>query len=411
MKCIPFNEVPESVRHKVSTVRISLSTKPEHTFFVSIMMRLNLNFTNEVPTAATDGLNIYFNPDFVESLTLPECAFTFMHETMHVVLKHMNRRGSRDPKLWNIAADYVINNELDLKKFKVIKGTCLDHQYDGLSTDAIYARLKQKQDNGEDVGDPTFDDLGLPPNEQPPETNSDTSPNQAIDGKGQVDGDAIENNVQDAIDAAIIHAQQGDGKAYGSIPQDILRDFNERKKPVIDWKKQLASFMFSLGKNGSSYKKPSRRGTALGITLPGKLGKGLGRIDFAIDTSGSVSEDMFNQFIGEISYIFERMQPKQIGIMQFDHELKSHDCIDKPSKFKEIKFTGGGGTYVEPVIQEFMTNSKSKALVVLTDGYFNTNLTNPNKPVIWAIYDNKGWVPPFGSAVHFNMQDLNRNRS
>lgn len=409
MKCIPFEDVPESVRHKVSTTRISLATKPQHTFFVSIMMRLNLNFSNDISTACTDGLNIYFNPEFIYGLTLPQCAFVFMHETMHVVQKHIYRRGSRDPKLWNIAADYVINNELDNQGFKLIDNVCLDHQYDGLSTDAIYARIKNKEDNGENVGNPSFDDLGLPANEEAPETNSDSSPNQVANSAGNIE--AIEDLVQDAIDAAIVQAQQGDSKSHGSIPQDILRDYNERKKPAIDWKKQLASFMFSTGKQGRSYKKPSRRGLPLGITLPGKLGKGLGRIDFAIDTSGSVSEDMFNQFIGEISYIFERMQPKQIGIMQFDHELKSHDCINRPSKFKEIKFTGGGGTYVEPVIQEFMTNSKSKALVVLTDGYFCTSITDPKKPVIWAIYDNKGWVPPFGVAVHFNMADLNKHKS
>jgi predicted metal-dependent peptidase len=407
MKVIALKDVPEKVRNILSTVRIGLATKPEHTFFVSVMMRLNINFSKDIDTACTDGLNIFFNPDFVESLTLPEASFLFMHETMHVVYKHIHRRGSRDPKLWNIAGDYIINNELDHKGFKFIKGGCLDHKYDGLSTDAIYARLKEKQDNQEDVGEPTFDDLGLPPNSEEPDTNSDSSSNKA---KG-ASTEEIDAQLQDTIDGAIIQAQQGNSQSHGSIPQEILRDFNERKKPAIDWRKQLAQFMFSTGKQGLSYKRPSRRGLALGVTLPGKLGKGLGRIDFAIDTSGSVSHEMFQQFISEISYIFERMQPKQIGIMQFDHNLKSHDCINKPSQFKEIKFKGGGGTCVEPVIEEFINNSKSKALVVLTDGYFNTHLTNPNKPVIWAIYDNPVWVPPFGSAVHFKMSDLNKRNS
>ena len=54
-------------------------------------------------------------------------------------------------------------------------------------------------------------------------------------------------------------------------------------------------------------------------------------------------------------------------------------------------------------LEYYKTQSKGKALIVLTDGYFHhTAEMNPNKPVIWLIYDNPNWQPPFGKAVYFD---------
>lgn len=393
MQIIPMNQVDKEAKEKVSTAKISLLTKPEYTFFTSALLRLNLMYSKDVPTLATDGLNVIINPDFVIPLTNRNIAFALMHETMHVIYGHLDRLATRDHKTWNIATDYVINNQLDNIGMDVIEGICLDHQYDGMSADEVYNRIKE--DPNTPNQSPSFDDLVPTP----------------LGGAGQVDSNGnpipsmspqqVQQAVSDIMDQAIVAAQQAGGA--GNIPSDLQRAYDEKMRPKINWKQALQDFMFSIGKAGSSFKRPSRRGTSLGITLPGKHGKGLGRIDFAIDTSGSVSEEMFNQFVSEISSVFIKLKPKEIGIIQFDTEVKNRDVVKNVAEFAQIKFLGGGGTDVTDVLKMF-EKLESKAMVILTDGYFRHDKSmDPKKPVVWAIYDNPSWVPPFGKAIHFKI--------
>ena len=65
-----------------------------------------------VPTACTNGKRVVYNPEFISGLTDEEMKFLVAHECMHPMLEHNYRRLDRDPKKWNIAADYVINELL-----------------------------------------------------------------------------------------------------------------------------------------------------------------------------------------------------------------------------------------------------------------------------------------------------------
>lgn len=62
-----------------------------------------------VPTAATDGRVVLFNPEFAGTLCEAELDAVMVHELLHAALLHCSRRGERDPHVWNIAADIVVN--------------------------------------------------------------------------------------------------------------------------------------------------------------------------------------------------------------------------------------------------------------------------------------------------------------
>ena len=394
MKIYKMSEVDPQVIDKVSTAKISLSTKPEFTFFTTALLRLNLMY-GEVGTLCTNGINLTVDPAFVKDMSNRQIAFCLMHEVMHVVYNHITRLGNKDHKLWNTATDYVINNQLDDMGMDVIDGICLNHQFDGWTADQVYAHLTQNPPDDKD------------PRQQPNFNDMVEIPEGTLDSNGNpiptMDPAALTQAVEDLVNQSVMAAQQAGGNAVGNIPGELLRAYDDRMAPKIDWKDALRDFMFAAGKQGSSFKKPSRRGLSQGLTLPGRLGHGLGRIDFSIDTSGSVSEEMFQQFISEIAFIFDRMKPKQIGISQFDHELKSRDVITNPAHFKQIKFVGGGGTDINPVLDMYK-KVDSKALIVLTDGYFHRNRDmDPGKPVVWCIYNNPTWQPPFGKAIHFKL--------
>src|ERR1700690_2768883 len=83
-------------------------------FFGFLAMQLRLVENYDIPTAAVDGRSMFYNPDFIHQLTEREIEFVVAHEVMHCCFQHFSRRGSRDPRAWNIAGDFVIN--LDLQK-------------------------------------------------------------------------------------------------------------------------------------------------------------------------------------------------------------------------------------------------------------------------------------------------------
>ena len=104
-------QVDAQARDRLITARIALLLR--HSFFGNLATRLTLINADEwCPTAATDGKHFYYNSRFIMMLRKKEVEFLVAHEVLHVVYDHMDRRGTRDPQLWNIADDYCVNADL-----------------------------------------------------------------------------------------------------------------------------------------------------------------------------------------------------------------------------------------------------------------------------------------------------------
>ncbi len=81
----------------------------DHPFFGSLLFRLKGLERRSIQTMATDGVSLFYNPEFVETLCQSELAGVLAHEVMHPALQHHIRRGDRSLKRWNMACDYAIN--------------------------------------------------------------------------------------------------------------------------------------------------------------------------------------------------------------------------------------------------------------------------------------------------------------
>ena len=92
------NETPTSLR--IQKARTSLIL--DHPFFGSLLFRLKGRECRSIQTMATDGVSLFYNPDFVETLNAATLAGTLAHEVMHPALHHHVRRSGRDPKRWNV---------------------------------------------------------------------------------------------------------------------------------------------------------------------------------------------------------------------------------------------------------------------------------------------------------------------
>lgn len=81
----------------------------KYPFFGSVVANCNFIAEPAVGTAGTDGKNIYYNPNFIESITDDQQTFIFAHEICHIAFDHIFRSEGKDKYLWNIATDSVVN--------------------------------------------------------------------------------------------------------------------------------------------------------------------------------------------------------------------------------------------------------------------------------------------------------------
>lgn len=128
-------------------------------FFSAFVGKLRPVYTFRVQTQATDGVNLFINPQFTAKLSLSEKTFVLAHEIMHCVLNHMRRGRGHNPNRSNIAADYECNATLSniqggmgLFKESTIKDmkAYIDKKYAGWGYEKIYDDVKDTAKNSQD---------------------------------------------------------------------------------------------------------------------------------------------------------------------------------------------------------------------------------------------------------------------
>ena len=148
------NETPTSLR--IQKARTSLIL--DHPFFGSLLFRLKGRECRSIPTMATDGVSLFYNPDFVETLNAATLAGTLAHEVMHPALHHHVRRSDRDPKRWNVACDFAINPLLVDAGLSLPDGVLIDNRFRGMSAEQIYNLLESESETEQDSGHEGEDD-------------------------------------------------------------------------------------------------------------------------------------------------------------------------------------------------------------------------------------------------------------
>ena len=135
-------DIAQKAKEKLIKARITMLLK--YPFWGPLSARLVLEEAPWCQTIATDGRKFYYNSEFVLKLDDQECVFGFAHEVGHIIYEHMTRRGSRDPGLWNMAGDYIINNMLvreNVGKTITTVPILVDRQYENHTADEVYDKL------------------------------------------------------------------------------------------------------------------------------------------------------------------------------------------------------------------------------------------------------------------------------
>ena len=388
-----------SAKEKLITARIGLLLKAP--FFGNLATRLQLTNADEwCGTAATDGRKFYYNSEFIHSLPLKQLEFLFGHEVLHVVYDHMGRRGERDPKLWNIADDYCVNQDLvDQKVGEKIPIGLYDPKFKGQSAEEVYDYLYE---NAEKIDINKLMQQVL---------------DEHLDGSGEGDGDGDSEDgkgrprlskeerdqIRDEVKEAVLQAAQAVGA--GNLPAGVKRMIKDLTEPVITWQELLQQQIQSTIKDDYTWMRPSRRGWHLDAIMPGmKPGETID-VCIAIDQSGSISEKDSRAFLTEIRGIMESYNEYKITVWCFDTEVYNMQTFtsDNMEDIMAYEPMGGGGTMFE-ANWEYMKEHgiEPKKFIMFTDGMPGSTWGDENYcDTVWIIKGNPGCEPPWGIWAHY----------
>ena len=143
-------------KHLTPAVRIQKARTAlllDHPFFGSLLFHLAGRASGSIKTMATDGVSLFYNPAFLETLNAAELAGVLAHEVMHPALQHHMRRRDRDRKRWNVACDYPINPLLLDAGLTLPKDVLIDHRFRGMSAERIYNLIEEQQDQDSSNGE------------------------------------------------------------------------------------------------------------------------------------------------------------------------------------------------------------------------------------------------------------------
>jgi len=360
----------------------------DHYWFGRLAMHLQLREEKGIPTLAVDGKHIFYNPDFVLTLSPSLAQSAFVHEIMHCVSEHMLRLNGRNPKVWNMAGDYMINLVIKDAGFKLGDKWLIDEKYRDMSTEHIYDLLMKEIADGKRPA-PQDDD-------QPGEAGMSFD---EVRPGAQSAGEAVEAALEWKVN---VQAATQMAKQHGKMPKALQRFMEEVEEPQVPWQVILQRFITETSRNDYNWSRPSKRMVAHGFVLPSLHSTSMGTLATGIDTSGSIDGPTLNAFAAEIIAAHASSHPEKLINIYCDAKVAHVDEISQGEEMPEFKAHGGGGTDFRPPFKWLEENDhKPACMVYLTDGYGPFPEEPPEYPVLWCMTTHV--VPPWGEHVRIKV--------
>ncbi len=400
-----------AVREKLITARIALLMKAP--FFGNLATRLKLeNADSWCPTAATDGRRFYYNSEFIKKMPQKQVEFLVGHEVLHCVYDHMGRRGDRDAKLWNIADDYCVNQDLlDQRIGEKIPVGLYDTKFKGWSAEEVYDYLYE---NAEKID---IDDLVEQLLDEHLDGDGDGDGEGDQEGKGKEGkgkggrpqlSEEEKKQIRDEIKEAVMAAAQT--CSAGNLPAGVRRMIKDLTTPQLGWRDLLPQAIQSTVKYDYTWSRASRKGWDMDAVMPGSDYDKDIDVCVSIDASGSMSESMLRDILSEVKGIMESYTNFRLHLWSFDTEVYNAKVFT-PENLDEIMEwdpEGGGGTMFECNWTYMKDNDiVPKYFVMFTDGYPCGDWGDAEYcDTMFVIHGTTDITAPFGITTYY---DLERN--
>ena len=344
-----------------------LRLRGKSAFFATLLLHTDVQPSQEVALAATDGNRVYLNPGAAALLAPTELDGLLLHEVLHAALSHVGRRGPRDRKHWNRAADLIVNGMVAQAGLPVTEGTARDGHLETLSVEEVYAALERAEEDQQVEGE-TGDLLDGPP--------SDAPPSSARSGQKPSD---VSKRWKGTLEQARA-AQSMSGK--GADPLGLHRELARLAPARLDWKSQLWRFLARTPVDFGGF---DRRFVGRGLYLEALDDESLSAL-IAVDTSGSVDDEAVKALVAEVQGILGAYPHVRAELYYADTEAYGPYPLSAGSEIPPAQ--GGGGTDFRPVFGKVEEHNPD-LLVYLTDGYGDFPEMPPRVPTLWV-------VPPGG---------------
>ena len=396
-------EANQAERLMMGRVRLLLN-KP---FFGNLATRLVPIPTYKIPTAGTDGRRFYYNPAFLKHLSDNEVLFLCGHEVLHCVFDHFNRREDRNPQLYNMAGDYVINMVLADEQVGEVITTVpilLDYKYKNWTSEEVYDDLFENCQQPKQTLDFHFD---FDSDGQDGDSTTGQSGDEQKDleeefGVGKL-SEEEKKQLRDELKEAVIEAANQAGA--GNVPAGIDRMIKEWTEPKMDWRSVIRAQVESCLKDDYTFMRPSRKSHSTNCILPGMNRAEKIEVACALDMSGSIGQQQATDFLSEVKGILDQYEDFELSVWCFDTEIYNHAKYtpDNANEIDKYQLQGGGGTDFEVNWKYMKENDiEPKQFIMFTDGYPCGGWGDVEYcDTVFLIHGNTDTTAPFGITVHY----------
>ncbi len=333
----------------------------EKPFFGELASRVEVSINDDLRNFRCSSLKLELSSEYASALSGEHLQTLLATTAMHSALSFEARAKRRSGNLWHLASEYAINSLLKRSGFSLNDEMLYKSEYDNLYAEQIYAML---------CDDLLRDDL------------------ESESHLNEIEGD-IESEIFSEASKQLLGSQEGE------LGEALRRAF-KLKKAHINWQDELRGALQDHYRDDFSFAKPSKKLLHADLYLPSASSS---RFKFvvAVDSSGSIDEELLSEFISELNHIVATIPNYEIDLVVCDDRIRSHQKFYTGEKL-DLYIEGGGGTSFVPLFEFVDKHLDGVDLLIYfsdLDGKFP--LVAPSYGVKWVSASDT--LPPFGEVI------------
>ena len=338
-----------------------------------IIEDIQICYREEISIAAIDVEQgeIYINPS--ANLSYEEMKFVLAHELLHAGLQHQKRCQGRDPYLWNVACDYVINSwlvELGIGNMPD-QGLLYDKVYQNWSAESIYEELIKEIRKSRKLN--TFRGYGRG-------DILEGGTGKKVTAYGRI---TLDEFCRNALSQGLeYHTSSG----RGYLPAGLIEEIRALAMPPIPWDVELAEWFdcyFAPLEKCHTYARPSRRqGATPDIPRPRYVRPETDTesrtFGVVVDTSGSMSTKMIGMALGSIASYAAAREVPMVRVIFCDAAAHDAGYLSPEEIAGRVEVKGRGGTVLQPgvdLLEKAKDFPEDGPILIITDGGIEDHMT------------------------------------
>lgn len=372
-----------SLSQKISQAKAKLLV--DYPYFGTIASKLELVLNDDIQAFKSNGVKLEYNSDFFAELELSEMEFVFANGAMHASLAHESRKNNRSGWLWQMATDYAVNDMLVENGMDRPWQATYSKRFCGLYAEEIYSELKD---------DILRDELEYEADDEDDVQNNDNKEeNQNQQESQEIEQDTLlEEQLFEEFSKSVLETE----KQRDELPDGLERFFDLNYDGKIDWRDELKAAIDKFHKDDYTLLPPNKKFLHMGLYLPSCISNRF-QIVIAVDSSGSVDENLLNEFLSEINFLMMTIQNYQIDLLVCDDKIHVHKVFYSGDTLA-VNVKGSGGTDFRPVfdfVEDELRDIKLLLYFTDLDGKFPSK--HPDYDVKW-VTPKEGDIP-FGDII------------